>query len=288
MVKTQLKYHCWKCGDTDNMRGNLGTLIKKYGSADLYKQYKEEIENIRKSGLYFLDNPTDGENNALKETFIRLPKSYKKIDLLKLKYKKLTDYLNKRKIDQEIIDKFNIGFTSYNDEDWTMRSKIIIPSYDSFGDLNFFVGRDFTEKAKIKYKNCDADKMGIIFQESLIDWDADIYLVEGAIDCLYLPNSISLLGKTLSKKSKIFDSLLSKSNAKIVIALDGDTDINETKRIYSLLNFSRLRDKIFYIRMGSEEVPYKDFGDLYVAEGKRGMINATKTMKQFEEIELVF
>ena len=34
-----LKYHCWKCGDTDNMRGNLGSLIKRYGNSTLYRQY---------------------------------------------------------------------------------------------------------------------------------------------------------------------------------------------------------------------------------------------------------
>lgn len=284
-----VKYHCWKCGDTNNMRGNLGTLIKKYGSPSLYKQYKEEIENIKKCGLYNLDDDFNGLNkNPIDEIFVQLPKTYKKIDLSKLKYKKLIDYLNKRKINQEIIDKFNIGFTSYTDEDWTMREKIIIPSYDQFGDLNFYVGRDFTEKSKLKYKNCNADKMNIIFQESLIDWDANIYLVEGAIDCLYLPNSISLLGKTLSKKSKLFESLLTKANANIIIALDGDTDINETKRIYSLLNFSRLKNKIYYLRLGSNEIPYKDFGDLYVAKEKKGMINATKYIKQFEEIDLVF
>ena len=152
----------------------------------------------------------------------------------------------------------------------------------------YFVGRDYSGKSKLKYKNCDSDKLDIIFQESLIDWDSNVYLVEGAIDCLYIPGGISLLGKTLVKKSELYTSLLKKSNGKIVICLDADTDINETKKIYNMLNFGRLRNKIWYIRMGTDDLPYKDFGELYVAEGKKGVIKAARSMKQFSEIDLIY
>lgn len=284
-----LKYHCWKCGDTDNMRGNLGNLIKRYGGSLLYQQYKSELDSIKKTRLYdinlFNDNPNE---DIFNESVIKLPNTYKNIDLKTIKYKKLTDYLQKRGITQDIIDKFKIGYTDYNDNDWTMSNKIIIPSYDSFGDLNFYVGRDFTGKSKLKYKNCNADKKNIIFQESLINWDADIYLVEGAIDCLFLPNSISLLGKSLTKDTYLYNSLIKKCNANIIICLDGDTHIDETKRIYSSLNFGRLKNKIEYVRLGSEKIPYKDFGDLYVSEGKKGIIKTIKDAKQFSEIDLIF
>jgi hypothetical protein len=283
-----LKYHCWKCGDTDNMRGNLGTLIKKYGNTLLYKQYKEEVDTIKKSRLYDI-NLFGGEDNIEGiETFLKLPKTYKKIDLSTLRDRRLKSYLEKRCITQDIIDRFNIGYTEWENEDWDVRNKIVIPSYDITGDLNFYVCRDYTGKSKIKYKNCDSDKLNIIFQESLIDWDSSVFLVEGAIDCLFLPNSLSLLGKTLVRKSELYNSLLRKTNGKIVICLDGDTDINETKKIYSMLNFSRLRNKIWYIRMGTEEIPYKDFGELYESEGKSGILRAVRSMKQFEEIDLIY
>ena len=284
-----LKYHCWKCGDTDNMRGNLGTLIKRYGGSLLYQQYKEEINNIKKSRLYDINlfKDSDDKLDFFDETIIKLPKGCKKIDLSTIKYKKLTDYLKSRGITQEIIDRFNIQYTDYNIDDWTMRSRIIVPSYDSFGDLNFYVGRDFSGKSKTKYKNCDADKKKIIFQESLINWDADVYLVEGALDAIFGVNFISLLGKSLTKDSYLYESLLKKCNANIVICLDGDTTIEETKRIYSMLNFGRLKNKIRYIRLGNEDIPYKDFGEIFEKEGKRGIIKAIKTVKQFEEIDLI-
>lgn len=288
--KRGLKYHCWKCGDTDNMRGNLGTLIKKYGGSLLYQQYKDEVNNIKKSRLYDINlfAETEGEFNGLDDSLIKLPKGCKNIDLSTIKYKKLTDYLKSRSITQDIIDKFNIQYTDYNIDDWTMRCRIIIPSYDSFGDLNFYVGRDFSGKSKTKYKNCDADKKKIIFQESLINWDADVYLVEGAIDVLYGVNFVSLLGKSLTKDSYLYESLLKKCNANIVICLDGDTTIEETKRIYSMLNFGRLKNKIRYIRLGDVDIPYKDFGEIYENEGRKGVVKVLKTAKQFNEIDLIF
>ena len=218
------------------------------------------------------------------ENYVILPKTFSKIDLSNCPEKRLRDYLEKRKIDQGIIDKFNIGYTNWNEYDYMMRNRIIIPSYDEYGDLNYWVGRDFTGIQKIKYKNCTADKKKIIFQESHINWDFDIVLCEGAIDCLYLPNSISLLGKGLYKDSFLFKELHKKACGNIIIVLDSDTNITETKRIYGLLNFGRLKNKVWYVRMDK----YKDFGEAYEKDGKKGIIDILKNKKQFEEYELIF
>lgn len=280
-----LKYHCWKCGDTDNMMGSLGSLIKKYGGTELYNDFKNELDTIKRSLMYDISLYNDSALNV-NEDLVKLPKSYKKIDLSTLKYKKLTDFLSSRGFTQEIIDRYNIGYTQWNEEDWTMKSMVVIPSYNVFGDLNFYVGRDYSGKGKIKYKNCNLDKKKIIFQENLIDWDSDVYLVEGAIDALMVPNAISLLGKSLSRDSELYTSLVKKTNGKIVICLDADTNIDETKRIYNMLNFGRLRNKIWYVRLG-ENNDYKDFNEIFSNEGKRGIVNTIKNMKQFEEIDLV-
>ena len=283
-----LKYHCWKCGDTDNMRGNIGSLIKRYGGTSHYRQYKEELQNIKSNRLYDINLfGSDVEMGALDENILKLPKTFQKIDLKEVRSYKLKKYLSERNITQEIIDKFNIGYTEWNDEDWTMRNRVVIPSYDMFGDLNFYVGRDFSGKANIKYKNCNADKLNIIFQESLINWDSNIYLVEGVFDSLVGPNFVSLLGKTLIKDSELYRSLYRKANGNIIICLDGDTTIDETKRIYNSLNIGRLKNKIWYINL-QEDCPYKDFGELYEKEGKKGIINVLKKKKQFEEIDLIF
>jgi len=276
------KYNCWKCGDTDGTKGNIRYLVKKYGTPLLYKRYKDEITFLIKSKMYDI-NLFSAKKEEENETFITLPRTFSKIDLSNCP-DTLRKYLEKRKIDQNIIDKFNIGYTSWNEYERMMRNRIIIPSYDEYGDLNYWVGRDFTGTQKIKYKNCDSDKKKIIFQESHINWDFDIILCEGAIDCLYPVNAISMLGKKLTKDTALFGSLTKRANGNIIIVLDSDTDITETKRIYGLLNFGRLKNKIWYVRMEK----YKDIGEVYENEGKKGVINTIKNKLQFKEYELVF
>lgn len=276
------KYNCWKCGDTDGTKGNIRYLVKKYGTPLLYKRYKDEITFLIKSKMYDI-NLFSAKKEEEDETFITLPRTFSKIDLSNCP-DTLRKYLEKRKIDQNIIDKFNIGYTSWNEYERMMRNRIIIPSYDEYGDLNYWVGRDFTGTQKIKYKNCDSDKKKIIFQESHINWDFDIILCEGAIDCLYPVNAISMLGKKLTKDTALFGSLTKRANGNIIIVLDSDTDITETKRIYGLLNFGRLKNKIWYVRMEK----YKDIGEVYENEGKKGVINTIKNKLQFKEYELVF
>ena len=154
--------------------------------------------------------------------------------------------------------------------------------------MNYFIGRTYKDSDKrVKYKNCQADKNTIVLHEDKIQWDADIYLVEGALDCIYYPNSIALMGKFLNRKMVLFSKLYERANAKIVICLDGDTELSETKRLYRLLDRGRLRNRIRYIRMGTDEVPYKDFGEIYENEGREGIIKAMKMERSFNEFELL-
>lgn len=281
-------FKCWKCCATDSsMQGSIIYLIRKYGGVNVLKKYYEIMQTSRDS-KYLDPHLFKNIEKAIKgEDFISLPETFQKIDLNTITNKELYDYLIKRKLTQDIIDTYNIGYTTRQEPRYILRNRIIIPSYDDDGYLTYWVGRDFTERNKSKYFNVKAQKDEIIFKESHIQWDADIYLCEGAIDCLYYPNSIALMGKTLNKKCKLYNALFEKANANIIICLDGDTNIEETKRIYKLLNQWRLKEKIWYIRLGSDKIPYKDFGDIYEHEEKKGLINAFKQKKQFKEIELL-
>lgn len=283
-------FMCWKCCNTDDdMKGKLGKLIKLYGGTELYKRYKEEIRAIKETRLYDLDEYSGLTASFEEDSYIRLPKTFKRINIETCKDQRLLDYLNKRKIGQKFIDKYSIGYTTWDEEDYTMRNRIIIPSYDCFGDLNYYIGRDYTGKNKIKYKNCETNKKNIIFQESLIDWDSTIYLCEGSFDAMRFPsNGISMLGKSLTKDSLLFKKLVEKANADIVIVLDGDTKEIETKVIYKLLDFGRLRGKIKYIDLWNGISKYKDMSEIYENEGKIGVITVLRSAKKYDEIDLIF
>ena len=88
------------------------------------------------------------------------------------------------------------------------QNRIIIPSYDSDGQLNYFVGRDFY-KSNMKYKNPPIPK-DIIGFDLYVDWDEPIILCEGVFDAMAIKNnSIPLFGKTILPKlySKIVEKI---------------------------------------------------------------------------------
>ena len=277
------KYHDWS---TDH-GGNISKLIKRWGGKELLKEYFSIIKEIKESSYYNLDLFKDtGDVNDLTNRLI-LPVTYTKLNIETCKKNKLLEFLKSRNITQDIIDFYNIGYTTWDEDDWQLRDRLIVPSYDINGDLNYWVGRDFSGyKSKIKYKNCKADKKQIIFQEDKIQWDADIILVEGVLDALVYPNSIALLGKNLKKDDEIYKQLYEKANANVIICLDNDTQITETIKIYNLLNCGKLKNNIWYIDL-KKDSPYKDFGEIYESDGKQGIINIFKKKKQFSEIELL-
>lgn len=275
-------YKCWSCSSVDNsMEGRLGKLFRKYGPSSAYEEYKKELNSLIKSKLYDID---DTILSTVDDDSLVLPLGYKKINIATCNNIQLLNYLSKRKITQDIIDRYNIGYTSWTPQEPTSSNRIIIPSYDRYGDLNYWVGRDYTGTSKMKYKNCTSDKKNIVFQESLVDFDADIVLCEGAIDCIYPPNAISLLGKILTHDMELYRALMSRANANIYVCLDTDTKINETKRICRLLDHGRLKGKVGVI----STYPYKDIGELYENEGNRGMVRIIRQRRRFSEIDLLF
>lgn len=276
------KYHCWKC----DIKGPISALIRRYGGYAAYEEYLSIIKDIKESGYYDLSSFGDSGVSDI-ENELRLPETYKKVDIYSPK--KVLSYLQKRGIGEDIIKEYNIGYTTWDEKKWQYRNRIIIPSYDGLGNLTYWCGRDYSgyEKA-VKYINCNADKQSIVFNEGLVQWDADIFLCEGIIDSITYHNAIPLMGKVLSKESLLYRKLFSMANANITICLDSDTTLDETKRIYSLLDRGKLRGKIWYIRLGEKDIPFKDFGEIYEAQGKKGMIDVMRKQRQFKEYELVF
>ena len=166
------------------------------------------------------------------------------------------NYLKSRGINDEIIEKYQIGFCDKGD----YSGRIIIPSYTENGTLNYFIARAWAGDSRFKYKNPVAEKDKIIFNEHLIDWFKDIYLVEGVFDGFFLDNSIPMLGKYLSPL--LFETIYEQALGNVVICLDGDAWANAQK-LYNELNGGRLYNKIKIVKLPSD----KDVCDL------RGEIN---------------
>lgn len=268
----EVNYHrnvfkCWVCGDTNNMKGSIMKLLKKYATP----------KNIRD---YLLVKPdADSFVGVYRERpILKLPIGYKRLtDCTKEDFKSdiALSYLKKRGITDEIIDEFDIGYTYKGD----FFNRIIIPSYDSDGVLNYFIARWFDkQKTNLKYLNPDAEKQENIFNEGVLNLDATIYIVEGVFDHVATPNSIPLLGKVLSVN--LLSLLHDKSNGLIVILLDDDAWLDALK-IYKQLNFGRIRDKIRIIKSPKNYDPSKIFETF----GSKGIVNLLKSAYKLKEGE---
>ena len=287
----KLKYNCWVCGETDNTRGNLSSLVRKYGTINDYKRYKELTESIKNSLFYqlMLDPYSKNDFNSDDEDFINdtsilLPNGFKPLKSNDRYAEKALNYLRARGISDWIIKKYNIGYIGYNKE-FNLSNRIVIPSKDSFGNWNYWVGRDYLNNDKYKfrpkYKNPDVKKSNIIFNEGLVNWWGDITLVEGPFDHICVPNSIPMLGKVLKKNYYLYNVLVKKARADINIFLDDDAYEN-AEEIYRTLNQGSLRNRIYIIYSPKGW----DAALLYQYYGASGIAKALKSRTQLPDYKL--
>jgi DNA primase len=236
-------YKCWVCKESHDTYGSLHKLIKKYGNLKQYKKYQ-----------LLRPEETDLGERTFKQ--VKLPNEFipfKDASLgLKMTphYKQAFNYLQKRNVTDLMIQMYNIGFcyTGHYEH------RIIIPSYDSENRLNYFIARSYLNNTKMKYKNPEVDKESLIWNEHLINWDDPVYIVEGAFDSIFLPNSIPMLGKFMTQNlfNRLYDSA-----KKIIIVLDPDA-WTDSEKLFHKLNCGKLMGNVWVVKLEGDE----DIADL--------------------------
>tara|TARA_B100001113_G_C21083136_1_gene610841 strand:- start:617 stop:1561 length:945 start_codon:yes stop_codon:yes gene_type:complete len=197
-------WHCW----VSNQGGrNLFQLLKKVGAS---REHFEELSEL------VGDLPRYKKTEDSK-SIVKLPDEFKPLSngnetIIK---KHALNYLKKRGITSEDILKYNIGYC----DEGIYSNRIIIPSYDDDGQLNFFVGRDFYNST-MKYKNSPTSK-DIVGFELFINWDEPIILCEGVFDAMaFRRNAIPLFGKTIMNNLK--KKIIEYGVQTIYLSLDND------------------------------------------------------------------
>jgi len=256
------KYRCWACQDTNNMYGNVGNLLDRYATP----KNKRDYLLVKPDTLDYISKVKSGIIVTLPEGYTKFSKCTGK----EYKYDQAIRYLRDRGITDEIIDYYNIGFTTIG----KYHDRIIIPSYDIEGKLNYFIARWFLkEYTKIKYLNPEAEKSEIIFNHNKVNTDATIYLVEGATDHIVTPNSIPLLGKYITDDLIVF--LHDNAKSFIVIVLDDDA-YDDAVNLYRKLNFGDLTGRIKIVRCPEGFDPSK----VYEKLGAKGIIKLLMSAKR--------
>jgi len=259
-------YRCWKC--EDEMSGSLYNLFKYYTTKEDFSKFVEEAKNYVSISDYIKNkkNKLEGSKVSLPEEFI----SFR--DMKKSNKKHLWFYyymIKNRGLTKEMLENFNIGFCL----EGKLKYRVIIPSYDKNGMINYYSARSIFEDAIPKYKMPDyketgVSKFDIIFNESNIDFNDTVYLVEGVFEVFPFPkNTIPILGKVLC--DKILEILV-RYKPNVVICLNKDA-IKSAKNIKEKLNSYGLKN-VTILEIESDD----DIADIYKKEKEEGVLKIFK------------
>jgi len=238
-------FKCWIC---DYRGKSIKKLLRKHASQEQFSQWLNITNQIDLSKYeYIFQDAPKVKNNTPN---LELPAEFKSILDKKNKNKasEPMKYLLERNIGFETCLKWRIGFC----DSGAYYGRIIIPSFDCEGKLNYFIARSY-KGSNLKYKNPPTSK-NVVFNDIDINWQNDVILVEGVFDAMRCENSIPLLGSSLREDSELFAKICT-MRPRIFLALDRDAKDKEFS-IYKKLKQYGL--SVFSI----DTSPYSDVGEM--------------------------
>ena len=181
------RYHCWVCGAK-------GLSVKKLISRlrpDVLPA-ETDLQLFKRSDVEVKEEKLSLPDGAI---FLAGAES-KDPDMLAVK-----KYLRARGLSSIDFHRWRIMAAKTG----TFRRKVIIPSFDDCGELNYYVARTINLNDSIKYRNSQVSKEEVVFNEIDINWKKEVILVEGVFDAIKCPeNTIPILGSSLSYKSRLY------------------------------------------------------------------------------------
>lgn len=204
--------HCWVCGE----HGSLWKFIRNFGSKEDLLEYREKF--LPKDGsVRHVWSDDEKPKQALK-----LPDGFKMLAMcmssLEPDVRAALKYCLKRNLTEADLWRYRLGIAP----SFGWKRRIIIPSFDVDGKLNYYVGRAIDQGRRPKYENPDVNRADVIFNEIDVDWKQRVTLCEGPFDMFKCgENTIPLLGSDISVKSALFNAIVA-NDAHVALALDGD------------------------------------------------------------------
>lgn len=236
-------FKCWIC---DYSGTKISPLIRRFAPSHYadWRLLEGEVD-LDKYDTIFADEV------ELPPQIIDLPENFQTLTGKKTRLKqKPLNYLYSRGFTDTDILNWKIGFCDFGE----YQDRVIVPSFDSEGNVNFFIARSYTDDW-MKYKNPKVSK-DIIFNDLNIDWDNDVILVEGVFDAMKCKNAIPLLGSTLRENSLLFQKICERK-PNVYLALDEDAKGKEFGIAKKLREYG--------IRTMSIKItPYRDIGEMPV------------------------
>lgn len=239
------KFQCWVCGYSGHVKKLLTENAK----------HKDKVRYLKTLGIKQDLIEVDNSN-------VELPNEYKFI--LSSSNTPSHESANRFVFQQLNISKKQalqnkIGFC----EEGPYHGRIVFPSFDRAGKLNYFTTRRFDGGDYKKYLNCEKSKSSIIFNELFIDWRKPIILVEGVksyIKHFSIGNVVPLLGSVMHDNSKIFQEIILNDCKSVYVCLDPDA---KSKALNICQSLASNGIKSYYVSCPKQpdEMSTKDFSE---------------------------
>lgn len=255
--------HCWTCGWKAH---NLALLISKFGTQSELIQYRELfVPDLDKEYLNRLSL-----DEIAKPTQVKLPDDFRLLSLsssILPNVKAPLEYLRKRGVTRNDVLYYKLGIS--NEKRW--RRRIIMPSFDENGIINYFVARNYDlDDRRSKYDNPDSNKNDIIFNQINIDWTKRLVICEGPFDLMKCGDNVAcLLGSDISLSSKLF-SEIAINQTPISLALDSDMWSTKIPKIVKKLQSFNIDVNVVDLR------EFGDPGSMTKQQFKNALHNAVK------------
>ena len=256
--------HCWVCGLKSK---NLTFVLRKYFNKHILEFYTENFsinttfqeQNLSDDNLFF-------KNLILPENFVTLVEQKQSRDP---DVRACLNYLKSRALSEEVLWRFRLGTCTQG----RFRRRVIFPSFDKTGMLNYYVARAIDEDARPKYLNSPNKKTEIIFNEIDIDWSTPVTLVEGPFDLISAgDNALCLLGSEITKNSKMFNRLITHQTP-VYLALDADMEAKSFKIAQFLESYCC---EVYIVKLGK----FSDVGEMSKSQFEKVKFNAKRFNKQ--------
>jgi len=254
------RFACWRC----HYRGHSIKLLKKYGGVNQSRKYAALC------GLNLIESP----QHIVPED-LRLPNEYEFVlDSNSFLANRCKEWLSSNGITEKTIVQNRIGFCSTG----KYRDRLLFPSLDFDGKLNYFITRHMFDDGNFKWLKCEKSLKRTIYNDIFVDWSRPVILVETVKTYLkhfnVIDNMIVCNGSYVSKEYLLFSKIILEDCPKIFVAFDEDA---RHEALQTLNNFNEfgVQCSLVDLKNQSDQCSAEDF------------IKAIEGSKNFDKISLI-
>ncbi len=260
-MKSEIVYKCHNCG----LSCNFGNLLKRVNSS-LYDEYV--LERYKENASKYTDHKDVGsllpkETAKVIEWEDEVLSSLKRLDKLDRSHPAVK-YVAKRLIPEKFWNKLyfaprfktfvNSVEPKFQEPIVDEHPRFIIPYFNKHGKCFAFQGRAYGDEQPKYYTIKVGEDVEKIYGLDRVDYGKRVYVVEGPIDSLFLPNAIAVSGSSFDTPTT--RQLL--TNATIVMD-------NEPRNKDIVKQMSKYIDSGFSVVMYPDHVQEKDINDMILA-----------------------